>query len=111
MVSLDELPPYRRAQLLWRWAHQGVGFVEGLVREAINEPCPLPSAPPGGPGACLAVPGDDGRFHLERAGRMLCGEARAGGVWSHRQHCGGIEHEREDGPQEWRGGRLDDADT
>lgn len=42
---------------------------------------------------------------------MLCGEARAGGVWSHRQHCGGIEHEREDGPQEWRGGRLDDADT
>ncbi|MFF3896432.1 endonuclease domain-containing protein [Streptomyces sp. NPDC001812] len=42
---------------------------------------------------------------------MLCGEAGVGGVWSHRQHCGWIEREREDGPQEWRGGRLDDADT
>jgi hypothetical protein len=109
MASLDELPPYRRAQLLWRWVHQGVAFVEDLVRDADKRPCRLSAAPPGRPGTSLAVPGDDGRYHLERAGRMLCREAGARSVGNHRQHCGWIE--REQGPQEWRGGRLDDADT
>ncbi|MGV9567784.1 endonuclease domain-containing protein [Streptomyces sp. NPDC003480] len=109
MASLDELPPYRRAQLLWRWAHQGVAFVEDLVRDAEKQPCRLPSPPPGPPGRTLAVPGDDGRFHLERAGRMLCGDTEAAGVWSHRQQCGWVE--REHGPQEWKGGRLDDSET
>jgi hypothetical protein len=109
MASLDELPPYRRAQLLWRWAHQGVPFVEDLVRDAEKRPCRLPTPPPGPPGRTLAVPGDDGRFHLERAGRMLCGEAEAAGAWSHRQHCGWIE--REHGPQEWMGGRQDDPEA
>lgn len=109
MARLDELPPYRRAQLLWRWAHQGVAFVEDLVHDAEKRPCRLPSPPPGPPGKTLAVPGDDGRFHLERAGRMLCGEAETTGTWHHRHHCEWIE--REDGPQEWKGGRLDDAST
>ncbi|MET8291130.1 endonuclease domain-containing protein [Streptomyces sp. NPDC005132] len=105
MASLDELPPYRRAQLLWRWAHEGVAFVEHLVFDAAKEPCSLPPPPPVPPGRTVAVPGDDGRFHLERAGLMLCGQAEATGAWGHRQHCGWVE--REDGPQEWRGGRDD----
>ena len=46
MASLDELPPYRCAQLLWRWAHEGVAFVEHLVFDAATEPCSLPSPPP-----------------------------------------------------------------
>lgn len=40
---------------------------------------------------------------------MLCGEAETTGTWHHRHHCEWIE--REDGPQEWKGGRLDDAST
>jgi hypothetical protein len=51
--------------------------VEDLVREAEQQPCHLPSPPPGPPGKISAVPGDDGRFHLERAGLMLCGETEA----------------------------------
>jgi hypothetical protein len=44
MASLDELPPYRRAQLLWRWAHQGVAFVEAWSAMPTNGPvvCRLP---------------------------------------------------------------------
>ncbi|MGW2725365.1 endonuclease domain-containing protein [Streptomyces sp. NPDC001492] len=109
MASLDELPPYRRAQLLWRWSHQGAEFVEHLVHNAKKRPCHLPTPPPGPPGRTLALPGDDGRFHLERAGRMLCGETEAAGAWSHRQHCGWIE--RANGPEPWRGGRVDGTDT
>ncbi|WP_229886611.1 endonuclease domain-containing protein [Streptomyces griseoflavus] len=109
MATLDELPPYRRAQLVWRWAHQGLAYVEGLVRNAEKQPCHLPSAPPGPPGQTLAVPGDDGRFHLEQAGQLLCGETETADGWSHHQHCGWIERER--GPEEWMGGRLDDPDA
>ncbi|MFE7070448.1 endonuclease domain-containing protein [Streptomyces sp. NPDC057620] len=109
MANLYELPPYRQAQLLWRWAHQGVARVEDLVRDAEKRPCHLPCAPPGPPGKTLAVPGDDGRFHLERAGRILCGGTEAAGAWSHEQHCGWIERDR--GPEEWTGSRLDDPDT
>ncbi|SFY43255.1 hypothetical protein OH786_00415 [Streptomyces atratus] len=86
MASLDELPPYRRAQLLWRCVHQGVAFVAALVRDAEKLPCRLPSPPPGPPGKTVAVPGDDGRFHLERASRMLCGELKAAAAWRHRHH-------------------------
>ncbi|GAA0924822.1 endonuclease domain-containing protein [Streptomyces thermoalcalitolerans] len=108
MASLDELPPYRRAQLLWRWAHMGVGFVEDLVRNAEKEPCRLPTPPPGPPGRTLAVPGDDGRFHLARAGQMLCADTETAGVWGHRQHCEWIERGNE--PQEWVSGRVDDTE-
>jgi hypothetical protein len=106
MASLDELPPYRRAQLLWLFAERGLVGVEDLVRDAENRPCRLPSAPPWPPGKTLALPGDDGRFHLERGGRMLCDDAEAAGGWSHRQHCEWIDSGS--GAEEWRGGIAPD---
>ncbi|MDX3165896.1 endonuclease domain-containing protein [Streptomyces scabiei] len=105
MPTLDDLSPYRRAKLLWRWAHQGLHFVEQLVADGASHPCHLPTAPPGPPGTALAVPGDDGRHHLVRAGRMMCGETETAtdGGWPHRQYCSWTE--TDDGPQEWTGGR------
>ncbi|WP_333745595.1 endonuclease domain-containing protein [Streptomyces sp. IBSBF 2950] len=107
MPTLDDLSPYRRAKLLWRWSFRGLHFVEQLVIDSANRPCHLPTPPPGPPGRALAVPGDDGRHHLVRAGRMLCSDSdtQADDGWSHRQHCGWID--AGNGPQEWRGGRDD----
>ncbi|MGW2748715.1 hypothetical protein [Streptomyces sp. NPDC001450] len=53
------------------------------------------------------MPGDDGRFHLERRGRMLRGDTVAAGGWSHRQHCGWIDSGS--GTEEWRGGIAPDS--
>ncbi|MFC8570712.1 endonuclease domain-containing protein [Streptomyces sp. NPDC057245] len=108
MPTLDDLPPYRRAKLLWRWAHQGPAHVEQMVIDAVGEPCRLPHPPPGPPGTTLAVPGSDGRHHLARAGQLLCGDAPTADGWTHQQHCSW--HEGPDGPREWMGGR-DDGDT
>ncbi|MEU6331977.1 endonuclease domain-containing protein [Streptomyces sp. NPDC047049] len=101
MAALDEFPAYRRAQLLWRWAHQGVAHVEAMVRDAESRPCRLPDAPPGAPGRVLAVPGDDGLVHLERAGWLLCGETETADGWSHQRHCGWLEGRG--GPEDWTG--------
>ncbi|WP_455355930.1 endonuclease domain-containing protein [Streptomyces sp. SYSU K217416] len=103
MATLDDLPPYRRAQLLWRWAHQGLAFVEQLVSDAENEACLMPPTPPVPPGKSLAVPGGDGRFHLVRGGRMLCGETESVRGWSHRQHCSWTVGDH--GPEDWTGRR------
>ncbi|MEU6104149.1 endonuclease domain-containing protein [Streptomyces flaveolus] len=106
MPTLDDLPPYRRAKLLWRWAHPGLAHVEQLFIDAAGEPCRLPYPPPGPPGTTLAVPGSDGRHHLACVGQLLCGDDPVAGGWTHRQHCSWLEGE--DGPQDWKGGRVDD---
>lgn len=103
MPTLDDLPPYRRAKLLWRWAHQGQAYVEQLVADAVVRPCRLPLPPPGPLGTTLAVLGSDDRYHLSRAGQLLCGETQDANGWTHRQHCSWIEGD--DGPREWKGGR------
>ncbi|QKV98320.1 hypothetical protein HUT19_42145 (plasmid) [Streptomyces sp. NA02950] len=107
MPNLDDLSPYRRAKLLWRWSFRGLPFVEQLVIDSADRPCRLPAPPPGPPGRALAVPGDDGRHHLVRAGRVLCCDADADAVdvWSHRQRCTWVE--TGDGPRKWTGGRDD----
>jgi hypothetical protein len=104
--TLDDLPPYRRAKLLWRWAHQGLPYVEQLVIEAASRPCRLPRPPFNLLGTTLAFLGSDGRRHLARADQLLCGKDAGAGGWSHRQHCGWIE--TGDGPREWKGGLVDD---
>ncbi|MET8680946.1 endonuclease domain-containing protein [Streptomyces sp. NPDC004647] len=35
----------------------------------------------------VAVPGDDGRFHIARQGRMLCASAGSKRGWEHEQDC------------------------
>ncbi|MFJ4473134.1 endonuclease domain-containing protein [Streptomyces sp. NPDC089424] len=103
MATLDELPPYRRAKLLWLWAHQGLPYVEQRVIDAAARPCRLPCAPPGPPGSALAVPGSDGRLHLACAEHLLCGDEQSAGGWAHAQYCSWVEDEN--GPREWRGSR------
>jgi hypothetical protein len=90
MPTLDDLPPYRRARLLWRWAHNR-DALERMVRERVGEPCRV-SGPPGPCPVTEAVRGDDGCFHLVADGKPLCsgggwlaGRGRAG--WEHRQPC------------------------
>ncbi|MCX3059563.1 endonuclease domain-containing protein [Streptomyces beihaiensis] len=85
MPSLDDLAPYRRAKLLWAFAHFGVAGIEEMMRECAGRPCmegPRPGFTPP-----VAVVGDDGRAHLLRGDRMLCGEAETERGWLHKQHC------------------------
>ncbi|MEU7688561.1 hypothetical protein, partial [Streptomyces spectabilis] len=106
MTALGDLPPYRLAKLLWRYAHQGPAAVEERVREADGRPCHIPAPPPGPPGPATALPGDDGRLHLLRGTVLLCAAGPAsGGGWPHRQHCGWTEDDG--GPRDWRGGGFD----
>ncbi|KIF67089.1 hypothetical protein HY68_35730 [Streptomyces sp. AcH 505] len=107
MPTLDDLPPYRRAQLLWLCAHLGRPFVERMVQEADGRRCFMPVPPPAPPGVAVAVLGDDGRFHLVWGERMLCGEPERTGGAGHRQDCSWVESDS--GPQDWTGGR--DAPT
>lgn len=87
MPTLDDLPPYRRARLLWEYAHLGVEGVYAMVLERAGEPCPLSGVPkPSAPRA--AVLGTDGRYHLTSDGQMSCAENRTGQSWSHEQWCG-----------------------
>ncbi|WP_330457692.1 endonuclease VII domain-containing protein [Streptomyces sp. NBC_00820] len=87
MATLDDLPPYRRAKLLWDNAHFGVWGVDQMVREAAGTPCRLTSAPvPDSPR--MAVLGDDGRYHLMSGDQMHCSKkllVEQG--WEHRQDC------------------------
>ena len=99
------MSPYRRAKLLWRWAHQGLPFMEQLVADAAKRPCDLPDALPGPPGPTYAVPGDDGPHHLVRVGHMLCGDQQSPTGHTHRQGYSWVEGP--DGPREWMGGRVD----
>ncbi|MFD5881043.1 endonuclease domain-containing protein [Streptomyces yangpuensis] len=100
MVTLDDLPRYRRAQLLWRWSHQGLDMVERLVREKEGQPCRIDTAPVGTPqGPIAAVPGDDGLLHLARAGDMLCATAPTDNGWEHETHCSWFD--RGTGPEDW----------
>ncbi|MGW9031359.1 hypothetical protein ACWGQ5_46515 [Streptomyces sp. NPDC055722] len=71
MPTLDDLTPYRRAKLLWEFAHFGVDGIEEMVRERAGKPCHLsgvakPSLPR------VAVLGADGRYHLMSDDRMIC---------------------------------------
>lgn len=101
MTALDDLPPYRRAKLLWRWAHQGVRSVEQRVRYADGEPCGLPTPPPGPSGRTVAVLGDDGLHHLSRGGQMLCCTGKTNeDAWVHQQPCGWLD--LGNGPQDWQ---------
>ncbi|OKI49069.1 endonuclease domain-containing protein [Streptomyces sp. MJM1172] len=100
MATLDDLPPYRRATLLWRWAHQGIGRVEEKVHRAEGRPCRLPAGETGGSGPAAGVRGDDGRVHLVRAGLMVCADAQSDDGWVHRTSCGWID--RGAGPEEWK---------
>ncbi|MFJ2752697.1 endonuclease domain-containing protein [Streptomyces sp. NPDC087297] len=102
MVSLDDLPRYRRAQLLWRWSHHGVDRVQQMVREAEGRPCRMPAAPKVPPGPLAAVPGDDGRLHLARAGHMLCAEGETDDGWEHQAYVAWVD--RGAGPEDWTGG-------
>lgn len=93
---LDDLPPYRRAKLLWHYAHFGVGGVEQLVRDSVGIPClPRPGEPRSAPTAVL---GDDGRAHLISNGRMLCAETETERGWEHHEYCDWLEGES--GPQD-----------
>ncbi|MEW2079942.1 endonuclease domain-containing protein [Streptomyces sp. NPDC013433] len=107
MPTLDEMSPYRRAKLLWRWAHRGLPFVEQLVAGADKHPCRMPAALPGPPGSTFAVLGDDGCYHLVRASHLLCGDQQSPAGRTHRQQCSWVESPG--GPREWMGGRVDDG--
>lgn len=90
MPNLDDLPPYRRAKLLWEFPHDGVDGINDRMRELAGEPCYLSSGPkPSSPR--VAVPGSDGRYHLVCDGRMICAEGRTDEGWSHLQHCSWTE--------------------
>lgn len=90
MPTLDDLPPYRRAKLLWQYAHLGVWWIEEMVRERAGEPCSLSGVPkPSVPR--VAVLGGDGWYHLMSDGRMICAEGRTGQGWEHKQRCGWTE--------------------
>lgn len=91
MATLDDLPPYRRAHLLWRWAHQGLAYVERMVQAADSRTCTMPFPPPAPPGVALAVLGNDNRFHLVWDSRMLCGDPESHGGAGHRQYCSWVE--------------------
>ena len=71
MPTLDDLPPYRRATVLWRWAHLSVYELDRMVQEAAGKPC-WSTGPAGPASATTAVLGDDERFHLMRHDEMLC---------------------------------------
>ncbi|MGW7542603.1 endonuclease domain-containing protein [Streptomyces sp. NPDC054770] len=86
MPTLDDLPPYRRAKLLWEFAHFGLYGLEQMVRERAGRPCSLSGVPrPSSPR--VAVLGGDGRYHLMSAGRMVCAEEQAKQGWKHLQIC------------------------
>lgn len=68
MPTLDELPPYRRARLLWEYAHFGVYGVEQMVQEA-TEACHIPARDRPRPHAVL---GDDGLYHLADGIAVIC---------------------------------------
>ncbi|MFD0208921.1 endonuclease domain-containing protein [Streptomyces hirsutus] len=86
MPNLNDLPPYRRAKLLWDYAHFGVWRVDQMVREAAGKPCHLNGVPVPDPPR-VAVLGDDGRFHLMSGDQMHCSKKQAGQGWEHRQYC------------------------
>ncbi|WP_329254569.1 endonuclease domain-containing protein [Streptomyces canus] len=87
MPTLDDLPPYRHARLLWEHAHFGVEGVYAMVLERAGEPCTLSGVPkPSVPRT--AVLGTDGRYHLMSDGRMVCAATRSGQGWNHEQWCG-----------------------
>ncbi|MGW2207824.1 endonuclease domain-containing protein [Streptomyces sp. NPDC001781] len=67
MPTLDDLPPYRRAKLLWEFGHLGAYAVEQMVRDA--HPCWIPRGDGTRPRAVL---GDDGLYHLTGARVLLC---------------------------------------
>lgn len=67
MPNLDDLPPFRRAKLLWEFAHLGVLGVEALVREA--DACWVERRDSPRP---QAVPGDDGLVHLAAPDGLVC---------------------------------------
>ncbi|MFE2596006.1 endonuclease domain-containing protein [Streptomyces sp. NPDC059396] len=86
MPTLDDLPAYRRAKLLWEYAHFGTDRIEEMVRERAGKPCHLsgvskPSLPR------VAVVGADGRYHLMSDDRMICAKGRTGQGWEHEQWC------------------------
>ncbi|MEU2607741.1 endonuclease domain-containing protein [Streptomyces albus] len=68
MPTLDDLPPYRRARLLWEFAHFGLHEVERMVQEATGR-CQVPRLDGARPHAVL---GDDGLFHLADGSGMIC---------------------------------------
>ncbi|MEV5843691.1 endonuclease domain-containing protein [Streptomyces sp. NPDC051985] len=90
MPTLDDLPPYRRAKLLWEFAHFGVLGIEDMVRELAGKPCSLSGVPkPSAPR--MAVLGEDGRYHLMGDGRMICAKNHGEQGWEHEQWCGWTE--------------------
>ncbi|MFF4059229.1 endonuclease domain-containing protein [Streptomyces sp. NPDC001668] len=86
MPTLDDFPPYRRAKLLWEFAHFGEYGINQRIREATGESCPLSGVPkPSSPR--MAVLGGDGRHHLMSDGEMVCARGRTEQGWEHRQYC------------------------
>lgn len=67
MPTLDDLPPYRRAKLLWEFGHLGMYAVEQMVQDA--EPCSVPRDDGTHPRAVL---GDDGLYHLMSVSGLVC---------------------------------------
>lgn len=84
MVTLDDFPRHRRAQLVWEWAHFGVGAVEHMVRSREGKPC-MPR--PGKHVLPSVVLGDDGRAHLLSVDRLLCARNESGRGWEHTASC------------------------
>ncbi|MFI8089094.1 endonuclease domain-containing protein [Streptomyces sp. NPDC086080] len=90
MPTLDDLPPYRRAKLLWDFAHFGVDGINDMIWERAGKPCHLSgTAKPSSPR--VAVLGGDGRYHLMSDGRMICAKGRAEQGWKHVQSCSWTE--------------------
>ncbi|MEH0609024.1 endonuclease domain-containing protein [Streptomyces scabiei] len=90
MPTLDDLPPYRRAKLLWEFAHLGEHGINQRIREAAGKPCYLPGASRRS-SPTLAVLGGDGRYHLISDVRMVCAENLTDQGWEHRQDCSWTE--------------------
>ncbi|WP_203935537.1 endonuclease domain-containing protein [Planosporangium mesophilum] len=91
-MGIEDLPVHRREALLWRYALDlDYDGVDDLVREAADIPCRWDWGPDAIAEECVAVVGDDGRYHLVVNGEPQCAVERErgdpAGAVRHGQWC------------------------